>query len=103
MLMKIFRSFTSYIHRANIHNFSSDWILIKFGKIYWTEANDAYQKLYGSLNMRAGVVKKNAGLYVWTRNSLNTDYAAFLFKTGGQTFAQKGAPFQMGVDLTLLF
>ena len=73
------------------------------GKIYWTEANDVYQNFYGLLNLKTGVSKGIFGLNVWTRNSLNTDYATFLFKTGGQTLAQKGAPFQMGVDLTVSF
>ena len=77
------------------------------GKIYWTEANDAYQKFYGLLNLKAGVSKGVFRLDIWTKNTLNTNYAAFYFttKTSGTTLelAQKGAPFQIGVDLTVSF
>ena len=73
------------------------------GKIYWTEANDVSQKFYGLLNMKAGVTKSIFGLSVWTKNTLNTDYASFFFETGGLPLAQKGAPFQVGVDLTVTF
>jgi outer membrane receptor protein involved in Fe transport len=73
------------------------------GKIYWTEANDVWQDFYGLLNLKIGVNKGILGLNVWTRNCLNTDYAAFYFKTGALQLAQKGAPFRMGVDLTVLF
>ena len=73
------------------------------GKIYWTEANDASQNFYGLLNLKAGVSKGIFRLNVWTRNTLNTDYVTFFFKTGGQTLAQKGAPFQVGADFIVSF
>jgi outer membrane receptor protein involved in Fe transport len=77
------------------------------GKIYWTEANDTWQDMYGLLNLKAGVGKGAFALNVWTRNTLNADYAAFSFEStvqnSLQTFAQKGAPFQVGVDLTVSF
>jgi outer membrane receptor protein involved in Fe transport len=73
------------------------------GKIYWTEANDAFQKFYGLLNLKAGIAKGVVRLNIWTKNTLNTDYASFFFRTGGQSLAQKGAPFQMGIDLMVTF
>jgi len=73
------------------------------GEIYWTEVNDVFQKFYGLLNVKAGVSKGIFRLNLWTKNTLNTEFAAFYFKTGGQEFAQRGAPFQMGVDLTVAF
>ena len=79
------------------------------GKIYWTEANDVSQGLYGLLNLRAGVTKGVFRLNVWTQNTLNTEYAAFSFITKDYVnntnlpLAQKGAPFQIGVDLSVLF
>jgi outer membrane receptor protein involved in Fe transport len=73
------------------------------GKIYWTEDNDVSQSFYGLLNMKAGVSKGFLNVNVWTRNSLNTDYTAFYFKTESSQLAQKGAPFQMGIDVTVLF
>ena len=73
------------------------------GKIYWTEANDVYQNFYGLLHLKAGMNKGIFGLNLWTRNTLNTDYAAFYFETNALNLAQKGAPFQIGVDLTVAF
>jgi len=73
------------------------------GKIYWTEANEVFQNFYGLLNLKAGVAKGIFRLNIWTKNTLNTDYASFFFETGGQSLAQKGAPFQIGVDLTVMF
>ena len=79
------------------------------GKIYWTEANDVSQNLYGLLNLRAGVSKGVFRLNLWTKNTLNTNYAAFSFITrdyinnSDLPLAQRGAPFQMGIDLSVLF
>ena len=77
------------------------------GRIYWTEANDAYQNFYGLLNLKAGVSKSVFRIDIWTKNTLNAKYAAFYFttKTSGQLLqlAQKGAPFQTGVDVTVSF
>ncbi len=73
------------------------------GKIYWTEANDVSQDFYSLLNLKAGVSKGIFGLNVWTKNTLNTNYAAFYFETESQNLAQKGLPFQIGVDLTVSF
>jgi len=73
------------------------------GKIYWTEANDVCQNFYGLLHLKAGVTKGIFGLNVWTRNALNANYAAFYFETNALNLAQKGAPFQIGVDLTVSF
>jgi len=73
------------------------------GKIYWTEANDVFQNFYGLLNLKAGISKGIFRINIWTKNMLNTDYATFFFRTGEQALAQKGAPFQMGVDVTVAF
>ena len=79
------------------------------GKIYWTEANDISQSFYGTLNLKAGVTRGAVRLNVWTQNTLNTDYASFYFKTKDYVnntdlpLAQKGTPFQIGVDFTVSF
>jgi outer membrane receptor protein involved in Fe transport len=73
------------------------------GRIYWTEANDVYQNFYGLLNLRTGVTKGVFELSAWTKNTLNTNYSTFYFETKSLNLAQKGAPFQMGVDLRVLF
>jgi outer membrane receptor protein involved in Fe transport len=73
------------------------------GRIYWTAENDLYQKFYGLLNLKAEATKGIWGLSVWTKNTLNTDYAAFYFESMGQSLAQKGRPFQAGIDLSVRF
>ena len=73
------------------------------GKIYWTEANDIYQKFYGILNTKVAVNKGIFELSVWTNNTLNTDYAVFYFESLGRSLAQKGRPFTMGADLSIRF
>lgn len=73
------------------------------GKIYWTAENDIYQKFYGTLNLKAAAGKGIFEVAVWTKNTLNTDYAAFYFESMGQSLAQKGKPFQIGFDLNVRF
>lgn len=73
------------------------------GKIYWTVDNDIYQKLYGTLNLKAAVSKGIFDVALWSKNTLNTNYAAFYFESMGQSLAQKGKPFQFGVDLSVRF
>lgn len=73
------------------------------GKIYWTEANDVSQDFYGLLHLKAGVTKGIVGMNVWTKNTLNAGYTAFYFETEAHHLAQKGSPFQIGVDLTVAF
>ena len=73
------------------------------GKIYWTEANSVYQNFYGLLNLKAGVTKGVFELSVWTQNTMNIDYATFYFETKSLNLAQKGAPFQIGANLRVLF
>jgi outer membrane receptor protein involved in Fe transport len=73
------------------------------GRIYWTAANDLHQPFYGLLNLKAAATKGIFEVSLWTRNTLNTDYAAFYFESMGQSLAQKGKPFQAGIDLTVRF
>jgi outer membrane receptor protein involved in Fe transport len=73
------------------------------GKIYWTTENDLYQKFHGLLNLKATASKGIFELSVWTKNTLNMDYSAFYFESMGQSLAQKGKPFQAGVDLSVRY
>jgi outer membrane receptor protein involved in Fe transport len=71
------------------------------GKIYWTAANDISQPFYGLLNLRAGVTKGIFEMSVWSKNTLNTEYAAFYFESMGRSLAQKGRPLTFGLDFTV--
>ncbi|WP_299233721.1 TonB-dependent receptor [uncultured Bacteroides sp.] len=73
------------------------------GRIYWTERNNAYQDLYGTLNGRISLNKGNGQIGIWINNALNTDYQAFYFESMNRGFAQMGRPMQIGVDLRCRF
>jgi outer membrane receptor protein involved in Fe transport len=73
------------------------------GKIYWTVDNNISQQFYGNLHLKAGAGKGIFEAAIWTKNTLNTDYTAFYFESMGRPLAQKGKPFQIGVDLSVRF
>ena len=73
------------------------------GRIYWTEQNNAYQNLYGTLNGRISLNKGNGQIGIWINNALNTEYQAFYFESMNRGFAQIGRPMQIGVDLRCRF
>jgi outer membrane receptor protein involved in Fe transport len=87
-----------FIDRFNIHAHYNG-----AGKIYWTEANDVYQNFYGLLNLKIGVSKGIFNLNLWTKNTLNTKFSTFYFENSFGKFAQKGTPFQIGVDFSVKF
>lgn len=73
------------------------------GRVYWTEQNNAYQNLYGTLNGRISLNKGNGQIGIWINNALNTKYQAFYFESMNRGFAQMGRPIQIGVDLRCRF
>lgn len=73
------------------------------GRVYWTEQNNAYQNLYGTLNGRISLNKGNGQIGIWINNALNTKYQAFYFESMNRGFAQMGCPMQIGVDLRCRF
>lgn len=73
------------------------------GRIYWTEANNASQALYGTLNGRLSLNKGNGQIALWVDNALNKRYQAFWFETMSRGFAQMGRPIQVGIDLRCRF
>ena len=73
------------------------------GRVYWTEQNNAYQNLYGTLNGRISLNKGNGQIGIWINNALNTKYQALYFESMNRGFAQMGRPMQIGVDLRCRF
>jgi len=77
------------------------------GKIWWDETNTYSQKFYAVLGAHLladlGACKVN----LWARNLTDTKYNTFAFSskaTGLEVFkAQRGNPFQMGVDVSFHF
>src|SRR5690606_13631451 len=74
------------------------------GKIYWTDANDAYQSFYGLTNASVTVEKGNVALELWAKNIFDTSYNAFYFVSGDlagniNPLVQKGTPTTFGAKL----
>jgi outer membrane receptor protein involved in Fe transport len=74
-----------------------------FGKHYWHETNEAFQKYYGLLNHRVSFEKNNIALSFWGKNILNTEYNSFYFQALGNSYAQIGKPATMGLNLKIIF
>lgn len=73
------------------------------GKIYWTEANDASQNFYATLNAFVSLKTKIAQIDLWGRNLTDNDYTTFYFESMGRGFEQRCKPLQLGVDVRLHF
>ncbi len=86
-----------------IDQFSASAQVSGTGKIYWTEVNDIRQKFYATLNAKVGVRKGIVKIDLWSRNITNTEFAAFYFESFGNPFIQKGKPFQIGAELSIVF
>ena len=73
------------------------------GKIYWTEANNASQEFYTSLNGYISLKTQAIQIDLWGRNLTNNDYTTFYFETMGRGYEQRCKPLQVGVDVRLHF
>ena len=77
------------------------------GKIWWDEANTYSQKFYAVLGAHIGADLGVCHLNLWARNLTDTKYNTFAFSskaTGQEVFmAQRGNPFQVGVDISIHF
>ena len=75
------------------------------GKTYWDEANTLSQKFYGVLGAHLAADLGRVNINVWGHNLTQTRYNTFAVESAatGQShwFAQRGNPFQMGVDISL--
>ncbi len=95
--------YTKLLRNKFIDQFTAAAQVNGTGKIYWTEINDITQNFYSTVNVRVGVRKGMVKLDVWSRNLSDTQFSAFYFESFGNPFIQKGKPFQIGVDLALVF
>ena len=77
------------------------------GKIWWDDANTYSQKFYAVLGAHACLDLGVCSVNLWARNLTDTKYNTFAFSskaTGKEVFmAQRGNPFQMGVDISVHF
>ena len=85
-------------HRSPTFSFGADFS--GAGRIYWTEANDAWQDFYCTLGAHISVdFPQGLTLTFWGKNLTDTSYDTFLFQSMNRTFAQRGKPLQFGLDL----
>ncbi len=77
------------------------------GKTYWDNANTYSQKFYAVAGAHADLNFGIAKLSLWARNLTNTYYHVFAVDNSAtgtkQYFAQRGNPFQCGMDVSLHF
>lgn len=77
------------------------------GNIYWDEANTFSQKFYAVAGAHLAADMGLVNVNIWARNITDTKYNTFAFlskATGASVYsAQRGNPFQMGVDIRLHF
>lgn len=77
------------------------------GKTYWDEANTISQNFYATLGAHADADFGPMHVNLWVRNLTDTKYNTFAVQSAATgtkyTFAQKGNPFQMGVDFSFHF
>ncbi len=77
------------------------------GQTWWDEANTSKQRFYAVLGGHVSGDFGPMGINLWVRNLTETKYNTFAVQssaTGSKlTFAQRGTPFQIGVDVNFHF
>ena len=95
--------YTRLLHGCWIDQISASAQYGGVGKIFWTEANDIYQRFYGTLNAKIGARKGIVSVNLWSRNLTNTHYASFYFESFNKPYIQQGKPFQIGAEVSIAF
>lgn len=95
------------IHGLWLRNVTLGANLSAQGKTYWDEANSYSQKFYAVLGAHADADFGHVKVSLWARNLTKTNYNTFAISSSAtrsvEYFAQRGNPFQMGVDVRLHF
>lgn len=77
------------------------------GKTFWDESNTVSQKFYAVVGAHADFNFPRVSVSLWGRNLTDTKYNSFAVQSSATgtayTFAQRGNPFQFGVDARLHF
>ena len=71
------------------------------GKIYWNENNYLIQPFYGLTGMSVLWKKSGITFAMWGKNLTNKEYNTFYFKSVGNSFVQRGKPFNAGISLNI--
>ena len=70
-----------------------------FGRMYWTESNDACQNFYAVMGAHMALDFGKVSIDLWGKNLNQRSYKTFYFESMNRGFYQKGMPVQFGVDL----
>ena len=73
------------------------------GNIYWTEANNASQDFYATLNGYISLKAKSMQIDLWGRNLTDNEHTTFYFESMGRGYEQRCKPLQVGVDVRFHF
>ena len=71
------------------------------GTIYWNESNTARQNFYAPVQLSASASSGIFTLRLWAENINRVRYSTFYFKSIGNEFVQRGAPFTCGASLSV--
>ena len=71
------------------------------GTIYWNELNSQRQRFYAPVNVAASARTGIFTVRLWAENVNRVKYSTFYFKSMGNEFVQRGAPFTFGVSLNM--
>ena len=67
------------------------------GRIWWDEANTAFQPFYSLLDAKVGLTIGHLDISIWGSNLLNTGYGTFRFRSVGRDFIAVGRPICAGL------
>ena len=73
------------------------------GNIYWTEANNASQDFYATLNGYISLKAQSMQIDLWGRNLTDNEHTTFYFESMGRGYEQRCKPLQVGVDVRFHF
>lgn len=96
-------NYTFFMNSEKIKSLTLGLAYASVGKTYWNESNTMKQDAYGMLNGSITLDTQLLQLVVWGKNLTNTQYDTFRFETMQRIFAQKGKPWQLGVDVRFHF
>lgn len=95
------------IHSAVLKTITIGGNINMQGKTYWDNANSYSQKMYAVLGAHVDADLGWLGISIWGRNLTNTNYNTFAVDNAAtgkkEYFAQRGNPFQCGMDLKFHF
>ncbi len=89
-------NYTVNFNGNNVRNATLTMNYQQIGKLFWNDANTAFQERYGLLNGRLNFHTSRFDFGLWGKNILNADYNAYYFESMGKSYVQLGKPAEFG-------